>query len=553
MKKTLSLLLMLAAMLPALARASAAPELTLYDAAKVEMPTLGVPVGVRAVAMGDAYVAAGRDVTALQWNPAGLARIGGYQLGLMDNEWDPALGLRQDYLAYGMGLGSSSGIGVSVDYFSLGTLTQRDDTGAIGQDSSASDFAGSVGYATSFLDDNSLKLGVSAELGMESLFSQSTSVVAGGLGLQYDVNHDLTIGLAANHLGAAAGGFSPPSEAILGAAYSFNNRAVILAIDGGMPFNGDPSLRSGLEVNLGSLSLRGGWVQDFSSVDGSVQSGPSAGAGFRAGVFSIDYAFVPYGSLSNTQRVSVTIDLPADFFKPKIVGAESSTSTARAYYDKAVEQETKGNYLPALVEYTNARDAYPEALRSKPQKFYLEVLTKIDAIQKDMNKSGNNEQVRKLLAQYISSGQEAMRNRQYKAAISDFHSALKIDAENKDAKRLGAEAEDDLRGRKRSLLDGGDADYRNGQLGSAIEQYRDVLAMDDSDEDALAFLSDHKAEILEFLRKIHRKGIDQYVGGNVKEAIDTWRKGLKLDPSDPINFRRDIEKAQKLLDLRGEH
>ena len=247
MKKILSLLLLAAAICPALARASAAPEMTLYDAAKVEMPSLGVPVGVRAVAMGDAYAAAGRDVTALQWNPAGLARIGGYQLGLMDNEWDPALGLRQDYLAYGMGLGNSSGIGLSVDYFSLGTLTQRDDTGAIGQDSSASDFAGSIGYATSFLNDDSLKLGISAELGMESLFSQSTSVVAGGLGLQYDISHDLTIGLAANHLGAAAGGFSPPSEAILGAAYSFNNRAVILAVDGGLPFNGDPSLRSGLK------------------------------------------------------------------------------------------------------------------------------------------------------------------------------------------------------------------------------------------------------------------------------------------------------------------
>ena len=205
------------------------------------------------------------------------------------------------------------------------------------------------------------------------------------------------------------------------------------------------------------------------------------------------------------------------------------------------------------MEYTNARDAYPEKLRSNPQNFYLTTLKKIEANQKDMNKSGNNEQVRKLLAQYISTGQEAMRNHQFKAAISDFRAALKMDAENKDAKRLEAEAQDSLRSRKRSLLDEGDADYRNGQLGAAIEQYRGVQALDDADEDAQAFFSEHKAEILEFLRKIHRKGIDQYVGGNVKEAIDTWRKGLKLDPSDPINFRRDIDKAQKLLDLRGEH
>jgi tetratricopeptide (TPR) repeat protein len=550
MKKTFVLLL-LAGLAPLLAYASTAPELTLYNAAKVEMPTLGVPVGVRAVGMGEAYAAAGGDVTALHWNPAGLARIGGYQLGLMHNEWNSALGLRQEYLAYGMGLGTSSGFGVSANYFSLGTLTERSDTGALGQESGAFAFAGTLGYATSLLSSDALKLGLSAEFGMESLFKESNSVVGGGVGLQYDITRDFTLGAALNHLGAAAGGFSPPSEALFGAAYAFNSRAVILAVDGSMPFNGDPAVRSGVEVNLGSLSLRGGWRQSFSSVDGSVQSGPTAGAGFKAGVFAIDYAFVPYGDLSTTHRVSAMIDLPDDFFRPKILGAESSTITARAYYDKAIALEKSGSLLQALIEFQRAKDAYPEKLRGKPQNFYLSSLKKIESIQKDMNKSGNNEQVRKLLAQYVNSGQDALRNRRYKDAISNFRAALKVDAENKDAKRLLDEAQEGLRSRKKGLLEDADTAYRNGQLGTAVERYREVLAIDESDEASNSFFGGHKAEIQEFLRKIHRKGIDQYVAGNVKEAIDTWRKGLKLDPADPINFRRDIDKAQKLLDLRG--
>lgn len=550
MKKTFALVFA-ACLAPLWARASAAPELTLYNAAKVAMPSLGVPVGVRAVGMGEAYAAAAQDVTALHWNPAGLARVGGYQLGLMHNEWNSALGMRQEYLAYGMGVGQNSGFGLDLNYFSLGTLTERSATGALGQESGAYAFSGTLGYATSLMNSDALKLGITGEFGMESVFKNSSSVVAGGVGLQYDFTREFTVGIAANHLGAASGGFSTPGEALAGMAYSFNNKAVVLALDGGMPFNGDPSLRSGLEVNLGSLSLRGGWRQSFSSVEGNVQSGPTAGAGFKAGVFSIDYAFVPYGDLSTTHRVSAMIDLPTDFFKPKIMGAESSTITARAYYDKAVSLEKQGSLLQSLIEYQRAKDAYPEKLRAKPQNFYLTALKKIDSIQKEMNKSGNNEQVRKLLAQYISTGQDALSNHRYKEAISNFRAALKVDAENKDAKRLLDEAQSGLRSRKKGLLEEADSSYRNGQLGTAIERYREVLAMDENDEESATFFSGHKAEIQEFLRKIHRKGIDQYVAGNVKEAIDTWRKGLKLDPADPINFRRDIDKAQKLLDLRS--
>ena len=274
----------IACLVPSIVYASAAPELTLYNSAKVAMPSLGVPIGVRAVGMGEAYTAAGRDISALHWNPAGLARVGGYQLGLMHNEWSSALGLRQEYLAYGMGLGQRSGLAVSANYFNLGTLTERSSTGALGLESGAFAFAGTVGYGTSLLNSDALKLGLSAEFGMESLFKQSTTAVGGGLGLQYDVTREFTIGAAVNHLGSTSSGFSPPTEANFGGAYAFNNRVVILAVDGGMPFNGDPSVRSGLEVNLGSLSLRGGWRQSFSSVAGSVQSGPTAGAGFRAGV-----------------------------------------------------------------------------------------------------------------------------------------------------------------------------------------------------------------------------------------------------------------------------
>lgn len=548
-----ALILSLLALLGGALQASASPELTLYPASKVAMPVLGVPVGVRAVGMGEAFTAAGGDVNSLHWNPAGLARISGYQLGLMHNEWSSELGLRQEYLAYGMALGAKSGLAASLNYFSLGSLAERGPTGALGAESGAFAFAGTLGYATGLMADEKLKLGVAAEFGQESLFKTGNSAFGGSVGFLYELNRSFSVGLSALHLGAAGGGFSPPSEGRFGLAYAFNERVVVLALDGGLPFNGAPVVRSGAEINLGSLALRGGWRQQFGAPEGDPGSGFTVGAGFKSGVFALDYAFVPYGELSTAHRVAATIDLPADFFKPKFVGADSSTGTARAYYDKGLSEEKQGNLLQALVQFQRAKDAYPAALvqQKKVQNFYRSALAKIESIQKEMNKSGSNEQVRKLVAKALNEGQEYMGQKKYKDASRRFRDALALDSGNKQAKDLLEEAQVNLRKRKRELLNAASAAYDANRLAEAIQKYRDVLGLDEGDDQAQAFFANRKAEISEYLRRVHRKGIDLYVSGRIKDAIRVWRDGRALDLNGVVNFSRDIEKAEKVLEVRG--
>ncbi|MBD3288055.1 hypothetical protein GF337_04565, partial [candidate division KSB1 bacterium] len=48
---------------------------------------LEVGVGARAMAMGGAYASVANDPTALYWNPAGIAWMGGVQCELMHNQW----------------------------------------------------------------------------------------------------------------------------------------------------------------------------------------------------------------------------------------------------------------------------------------------------------------------------------------------------------------------------------------------------------------------------------------------------------------------------------
>lgn len=553
MKRSLCLLALWAMAAAAFASGNAA--ITLYPAAKVAVPELGVPVGVRAVGMGEAYTAAGRDVTMLQWNPAGLARIPGYQLSLMHNEWASTLGMRQEFLAYGQGLGSDSGLGVSLDYFSLGQLTSRDDNGALlGQSTGAYAMSGSVGYGMGLLSGDALKIGAAAEFAQESLFSSGSSAFGGSLGVLWDAGKDLSFGASLMHAGAAGGGFSPPTEAHVGTAYSFNERALVLALDGDYPLNGNPGVRAGAEVNFSGMSLRGGWRQNFGAPEGDVSSGFSAGMGFKAGVFALDYAFVPYGDLSSVHRIAVSVDLPADFFRPKVIGAESSTTTAKSYYNKALAERKQGNSLQALVQFQRAKDAYPEALvrQNKAQDFYKDTLKQIEGIQKQMASSGNNENLRRAVTRKINDGQDAMKSGRFMEAISLFRDAVNLDPAETKAAELLKQAQSAFSQRKRELLGEGEEAYNSGQLNAAIQKYREVLQLDRNDETASGFFANHKAEIKENLTKIHRKGIDLYLGGHIREAVGVWKDGLKLDPSDPINFRRDIEKAEKVLEVKGD-
>ncbi len=532
--------------------ASSSASIDLYSAAGVSFPTLAVPVGVRAIGMGEAYTSAGNDVYTLHWNPAGMAKISGFQLGLAHNEWSSALGLRQEFLSYGQSLGQSSGFGLSVNYFSLGNLDTRDASGALQGQSGAFAFTGSGGYGWSMLDQDRLKLGLAFEFGMQTLFATSQNGFGGSLGLLYDISKEFSAGLSVNHLGTGTGGFAPPQSVNFGLSTLLLNKNLTLALDGAMPFASDPMVKAGLEFTLGVLALRGGYRYAIGAKDGDVQSGVSAGAGFKAGAFAIDYAFVPYGEISTTHRVAATIQLPDDFFKPKIIGSEATSTTAKTYYDKASDLEKKGDSLMALMQYQRAEELYPQKLRAKPQKFYLTTLQKIKDLKTEISKRGDGGQSSKLAKENVAKAQELISARRYKEAFEPLQLAKKLDPNNANVDRLMKEARSGLEDRLGGYRREARAADKAGKLAEAIDNYKKVLGVDSSDSEALSFFNRRHPEIKNLLRTVHRKGIDQYVAGKVSEAVNIWTKGRALDYFGDVDFSRDIDKAKKLLDLRGQ-
>ena len=540
--------------LPGAAAASPAAEISFFSAADSGQASLAVPSGVRATGMGEAYTAVGDDASSLNWDPAGLARLPGFELGLAHNEWSTGLGFRQESLAYGQRLTPGSGFGLALNYFSLGSLVSRSADGASNGESSPFAAGASAGYGWSVFPDHSLKLGVASEFAMESLFTAVSTGFGATLGLDYDVNAKLSLGLALKHLGSGSGGFAPPSTADLGLAYRLFSR-LLLAFDGSLPFHGDPALKTGLELDLGVLQLRGGYRYALSTREGDLQSGLSAGAGFQAGLVSIDYAYVPYGALLSSHRLSASLRLPADFFAPSNNGPELSTETAQAYYEKGIEFELARRPIEAMVQYQMVENSYPEALKAAPLKFYLTAQARLKSIQLEMEKKGGNSAEMKAYIQiHTKAASEHLGNGRFKEALTEVKLVEAFDKISTRTLQLRKQAEDGLLAQMSGLRAQARKADAEDDLEGAVAVYMKIQAAAPEDEEAAAFFSKRHPAIKALLVSIYRRGIDLYVQGNVEEAVKAWKRGkaIDIDHGQTVDFERDLQRAKYSLGQHGQ-
>lgn len=108
-------------------------------------------VGARAAAMGGAYTALAEDITALYWNPAGIARLPGINAGATHTEL--FAGITQNFIGATMPLSDRYRVGVSlneVDYGDIRRTTLTKD--ANGGNYNANDLAFGVTIAGALTD-----------------------------------------------------------------------------------------------------------------------------------------------------------------------------------------------------------------------------------------------------------------------------------------------------------------------------------------------------------------------------------------------------------------
>ena len=278
-------------------------------------PWLRMPVSARSAGMGDAFGAMGEDVSSLGLNPAGLAVIDTPQALFLHNTWFQ--GMSQERVVGGLPLGDIGVLGLSFDYFNLGSV----DTYSIGagntlvSNGALSPFGldGEISYARNIVDH--IAMGASLKYIQENLVGTPNVNFALDAGLLvHDLIPHFSFGVAVLNAGGNINGSLVPAEMKTSVAFktgAFGDSALNFDVDMDVPLA--QSLAVGLKAGVeywyqNKLALRVGEYFSADRADGNGDqwnNGTTLGAGLDLTWGRLDYAFQPYGALGSSHLVSL--------------------------------------------------------------------------------------------------------------------------------------------------------------------------------------------------------------------------------------------------------
>ncbi|HVM32845.1 MAG TPA: PorV/PorQ family protein [bacterium] len=328
---------------------------------------LKIGMGARASAMGGSFTAVSDDATAVFWNPAGLVLADGAQFSLTHAEWID--GVDSEFFAFSQDMDMDGAFGGSLSYLGTGNFASSLETSSgafagYGSLVSASDFAGSVAYAQ--------RLGrwIGGDFFQKSLFGVRATVVGQNvvqfgsagfsvdLGYLYELEHrKFYVGATLLNLGTNVQDFGQPLSYELGASYKLtkilDKKDYLLFAAGTTGY-----IDTGLKINVGaeykirmgkdSLALRAGYSTVNSDLGGL--SGATLGVGlthqFIGVQAGLDYAFVPYGVLGDTHRITLNILTPGGEAPP----TTSITAPPEFYLGRQVLKVSLGEVSQEPIE-----------------------------------------------------------------------------------------------------------------------------------------------------------------------------------------------------------
>ncbi|OIN98849.1 hypothetical protein COY52_05820 [Candidatus Desantisbacteria bacterium CG_4_10_14_0_8_um_filter_48_22] len=262
--------------------------------------------------MGEAYVGVADDINSLYWNPAGLSLLTGKQVTFTHNTW--MQGVNYEYLAYGQSLCDLGSIGFSIAYLGVEPMQITNAAGvATGGSVDASDLMVGVAYAKAI---GSLSIGATLKVLQERLAYNSAVGIGADIGIlkKFEGIENLALGVNIQNIGTPLVFIDPLKASLMplnikaGGSCKLSEN-IVLALD----INYAP-LDARFSVNIGTelwcnkvLALRFGYrTGQLSDID--ALAGITAGFGFRWEGCGIDYAFVPYGNMGQTHRISLVAE-----------------------------------------------------------------------------------------------------------------------------------------------------------------------------------------------------------------------------------------------------
>jgi opacity protein-like surface antigen len=315
---------------------------------------LEIGFGAAGSAMGDAYVSLANDVSAIYWNPAGLAQMSSSEVMFVTQPW--IVGMNTSFGAVGIVVPDFGSIGASIilmDYGEMDVTTMAYQDGT-GERFTARDMAISLSYARNLVEGFSF--GASGKIITSSIWHETGTALAFDLGVIIKTNffspkgdntHGLSIGMSMSNYGTSlkydgldllipvdvdpngAGNYQSapgrlstqdwelPMIFRLGVSVTpicTDKNEFILSVDALHPNNNTESVNIGAQYSLafstfGKVFLRGGYKALFME---DSQYGESFGVGIQADVMSnrslkLEYAYRNIGIFGNAQTLGVSL------------------------------------------------------------------------------------------------------------------------------------------------------------------------------------------------------------------------------------------------------
>lgn len=265
---------------------------------------LRFPLGARTASMGGAATGLGGEALAVSLNPAAAAFLRRSEAGLERYDLFEDLTFHDGALMTPLGRRGTLGISARLlDYGRIDFATTQA-LGGLGS-FSASDAAAAVTYAHRLWSD--WAIGGAFKVVRSDLAGFTADAVAVDLGARYEAPWGLSAGLAVLHIGSGLKYLAVeedlPIEFRAGLAYRGWNALGIGRLSGAIDLavaRGEVTGQAGGELEIyDRLALRLGW-------DGSNDAGTgiTAGLGLLWDDLALDYAYLPYGDLGGTHRLS---------------------------------------------------------------------------------------------------------------------------------------------------------------------------------------------------------------------------------------------------------
>lgn len=268
---------------------------------------LNMPVGARAIGMGEAFTAQADDVSSLYWNPAGIALLNQSQAAFMYNRFFNDFTYQNAAVAVPM---ENGGLGASLSYLSYGDIKAVDAAGNRTGDVNA--YSGVATFGGAWLGNN-WSAGFNVKGIQEALADVKANGFAADMGATLIYPNEVKGGTLRG--AAAVRNVGPglkfidqtdplPTQWRVGvAAVEMMKRKLNLSLDYGKERDANGAVYAGAEyLVIPHVALRAGYAG--SDTEGS---GLRAGIGFKFKDFSFDYAYSHYGDLGFSHRYELSM------------------------------------------------------------------------------------------------------------------------------------------------------------------------------------------------------------------------------------------------------